>query len=203
MDDVPRDVGTARVLQHVLQGDVLVLRFWEAEVTHVQVLAEAEDVDTTPRLRHAIIGCVEHLMEDIVPGVLQCCLDHRERLAVVMPFQVPDILEEHHLWLSVSCDANYLVEERAACVGEATLQSGDAERLAWKAAAQHVMFWNVPCRDLRDVTDDALAPVRLVRPLGVPVNLGYEDALCVGDGLHRQVKAAYACEKVNELGILV
>lgn len=75
--------------------------------------------------------------------------------------------------------------------------------MAWKAAAQHIMFWHVLCWDFRDVADDAIAPVRLVCLLGVPVNLGCKDALCVGDGFHRQVKAAYTGEKIDELGILV
>ena len=64
------------------------------------------------------------------------------------------------------------------------------------------MFWHVLCWDFRDVPSNALIPVRLVRLLGVLVNLGCEDALCVGDGLHRKVKTAYASKKVDELGIL-
>jgi hypothetical protein len=161
-----------------------------------------------PVLGQEVFGIDDAGVELIAEFVFQCPADHFEGPALVVAFQVLDVLkQEGRRSVSFQVCGRH---QRTACPGfhrEAVRSAegillgnpGNREGLAGKAGQQHIMLRYVFCVDLCDVAFDraVVAVIGLVGQLGVLVPFAGEYAASA-DFIESCTQAADACEEVDE-----
>lgn len=109
----------------------------------LDVVSEANDIDSFAILRYAKVLEVEHLCEDLVSSLLERTADYGEGLASVVTHQTFYVFAEDYSWFMVVADSHYLEKQYTArlpvaVILEAFVMACEGERLAGESYERYV-----------------------------------------------------------------